>query len=88
MKVILKLSPDLPDLLARHGVGITEFAERSEVSRATVFALLNPAQHPERRRGGMHRTTAWRLAQAYGQVVGVDSEVAYRAIIREEPVEA
>jgi DNA-binding XRE family transcriptional regulator len=81
---VLRIHPDIAGLLARQGASIADFAERAGVARQTIFALLNPAQHPERR-GGMHRTTAWKLARAYAQLTGLSEDAAYAAIIVEAP---
>jgi hypothetical protein len=48
-----------------------------------LHALLNPEQHPNRTRDGMHRTTAWKIARAYAGVTGRPEDEAYGTIIVE-----
>lgn len=80
---VRRINPNIADMLAREGASIAQFAERAEVARSTIFALIHPEQHPERR-GGMYRTTAWKLARAYAGIAGVSEDDAYRAIILED----
>jgi DNA-binding XRE family transcriptional regulator len=81
----LRLAEDFERLIARAGLSKRELARRSGVSYATIKALENPDQHPHRK-GGMHPTTAWKLAQTYAQVAAVDEDTAYARLIVEEPI--
>ena len=81
---IYKINPDAPDHIARAGLTLKAFAERASIAESTLHALLNPEQHPNRTRGGMHRTTAWKIARAYAGAAGVTDEQAYALLIIEE----
>ena len=81
----LRLAENFDMLIARAGLSKLELARRSGVGYATIKALENPAQNP-RRRGGMHPTTAWKLAQTYAQVAAIDEETAFARLIVEEPI--
>lgn len=81
----LRLAEDFDTLVARAGLSKREMARRSGVSYATIKALENPDQHPHRK-GGMHPTTAWKLAQTYAQVAAVDDETAFARLIVKEPI--
>jgi hypothetical protein len=87
-KKVYKLRADAPDLIARAGVTMKKFAAQAGIAPGTLYALLNPAQQPLRTRGGMHRTTAWKIAHTYGKVAELDEDAAYRAMIVEEPIDA
>ncbi|NJM08406.1 hypothetical protein HC891_22870 [Candidatus Gracilibacteria bacterium] len=67
----LQLSPEFPDLIARAGLSQRAFARRAGVSFSTIMGLVHPEIHPGRR-GGMQRRTAWLLAKAYAELVGVE----------------
>jgi hypothetical protein len=86
-KKVYKLRADAPDLIARAGVTMKEFAAQAGIAAGTLHALINPAQQPLRTRGGMHRTTAWKIAHTYARAAGLDADAAYRAMIVEEPVD-
>jgi hypothetical protein len=88
MKKVYKLRADAPDLIARAGLSIKGFAERAGIAAGTFHALINPAQQPARTRGGMHRTTAWKIAHAYAQASGASEDAAYAAMIVEELADA
>lgn len=88
MKKVYKLRADAPDLIARAGLSIKDFAQRAEIAAGTFHALINPAQQQLRTRGGMHRTTAWKIARAYAQATGASEDTAYAAMIVEEAVDA
>lgn len=77
------LRPEFADTIAREGISISEFAKVAGVERGTIYALLNPSQHPNRK-GGMLRMTAWKLAKAYAKVKGISDDDAYVALIAEE----
>jgi hypothetical protein len=81
---IYKIHPDAPDHIARVGLTLKAFAERAGIAESTMHALLNPEQHPHRTRGGMHRTTAWKIARAYASAASVTDEQAYALLIVEQ----
>lgn len=74
------------DTIARVGLTMTGFAEHAGVNRATLYALINPAQHPKRR-GGMLRATAWKLSRAYAVAAGIDEETAFARLLVEEDID-
>jgi len=78
----LQLSARFPDLIAQAGFSQRAFARRAGVSFSTIMGLLHPELHPGRR-GGMQRRTAWLIAQAYGEVTGIEAERAFRLLIVE-----
>jgi transcriptional regulator with XRE-family HTH domain len=78
----LQLSPDFPDLIARAGLSQRAFARRAGVSFSTIMGLVHTEIHPGRR-GGMQRRTAWLLAKAYAELVGVEPEDAFKTLIVE-----
>jgi hypothetical protein len=80
---VYKIHPDAPDLIARAGLTMKGFAERAGIAESTLHALVNPQQHPKRTRGGMHRTTAWKIARAYADITGRPEDEAYGSIIVE-----
>jgi hypothetical protein len=84
MRKIYRLRADAPDRIARAGVTLKAFAESAGVAVGTLHALINPDQQPLRTRGGMHRTTAWKLAKAYAAIANLDEDAAYAALIVEE----
>lgn len=83
MRKRIVLRPDFADTIAKAGLNMTEFAAAANVERTTLYALMNPSIHPERK-GGMQRTTAWKIANAYAGHVGVSPEEAYAALLAEE----
>ena len=82
----IRVKSDFADTIARAGLTMTGFAEHAGVNRATLYALINPAQHPKRR-GGMLRATAWKLAKAYAQAAGIEEEAAFERLLVEEDVD-
>jgi len=83
----IRIAPDFTHRIARVGLSQREFARRSGVALSTIKGLINPAQARERRGGGMHLTTAWKLAKAYAAAAGIDEQTAYDQILIEEVVE-
>ncbi len=83
----LHLTERFPDLIAQARLSQRAFARRSGVSFSTIMGLIHPELHPGRR-GGMQRRTAWMLAQAYGELVHIDADAAFRLLIVERPHES
>ena len=79
----LQLTPRFADMIARTGISQRAFARRAGISFSTIMGLLHPELHPGRR-GGMQRRTAWLIAQTYGELVGIDDEVAFNLLILEQ----
>jgi transcriptional regulator with XRE-family HTH domain len=83
----LHLSEHFPDMIAKAGFSQRAFARKAGVSFSTIMGLVHPELHPGRR-GGMQRRTAWLIARAYADLVGVEPEMAFRLLIverRDEP---
>lgn len=78
----LQLNAQFPDIIAQAGLSQRAFARRAGVSFSTIMGLLHPELHPGRR-GGMQRRTAWLIARAYGELVGIDAAAAFRLLITE-----
>lgn len=78
----VRLQPNFADIIARYGIGMNEMAELARLGRATIYALQNPDTHPHRR-GGMHRTTAWKIANAFAEKTGVAPETAWSMLMVE-----
>src|ERR1044071_7325406 len=81
MKSIM-LHPNFANIIARHNIGMNEIAELSGIGRATIYALQNPDTHP-RRVGGMHRTTAWKIVNAFADKTGIDPDAAWDMLMVE-----
>jgi hypothetical protein len=82
MRRQISLSPTFRDTVARAELSLSALARAAGVAESTIFHLLNPASHPERR-GGMRRDTAWKLANAFARLTGQNPDAAYRALIAE-----
>jgi hypothetical protein len=78
----LHLTAQFPDLIAQAGVSQRAFARRAGISFSTIMGLLHPELHPGRR-GGMQRRTAWLIARAYAELVGLEAATAFRLLIME-----
>jgi hypothetical protein len=78
-------NPIFPDVITRFGLLRDTFACRVNISFSTM-ELVHPDLHPGRR-GGMQRRTAWRIAQAYATIAGIESEDAFHLLIVEHPTE-
>lgn len=83
MRKRIMLRANFADTIAKAGFSITEFAAAAGLERTTIHHLLNPSVHPERK-GGMQRTTAWKIAHAYAARVQIRAEDAYAALLTEE----
>ena len=81
MKHIM-LHPNFANVIARHNIGMNEIADLSEIGRATLYALQNPETHPHRK-GGMHRTTAWKIVNAFSDKTGVPPDDAWGMLMVE-----
>jgi hypothetical protein len=82
----IKLHPDFANVVASHGIGMNEIADAAEIGRTTLYAL----QKPEKRRnrvGGMYRTTAWKLVNAFSQKTGIPPKEAWGMLLIEEEEE-
>jgi len=77
-----RINPDLPALLGQAGYSIRSFCKTYNISDKTIRAALNPKDYPDRI-GGIYPVTAWKIARAYAQAVGLDDAAAYKAIIEE-----
>jgi len=80
---VRRLNPNIARMLADLDLTISAYAKRASVARSTIFALLNPDQHPDRV-GGMHSITASKLSRAYAEAADITPEQAYALIILEE----
>jgi hypothetical protein len=78
----LHLTTQFPDLIAQAGISQRAFARRAGLSFSTIMGLLHPELHPGRR-GGMQRRTAWLIARAYAELVGMEMAAAFRLLIME-----
>lgn len=81
----LKLAPDFAETLAQAEISIAQLTRESKVSETTIYHLRNPSLHPERK-GGMQRTTAWKLANAFARLTQREPQTAYEMLIIEEPL--
>ncbi|NTV65412.1 MAG: hypothetical protein HGA65_18020 [Oscillochloris sp.] len=79
----IRLAPTFTDTIAQAEISLAEFAREATVSESTIFHLINPASHPERK-GGMRRETAWKLANALSRRTKLTPQEAYNALIVEE----
>jgi hypothetical protein len=79
----IRLAPTFTDTIAQAEISLAAFAREAAVSETTIFHLINPASHPERR-GGMRRETAWKLANAFARRKQISPQEAYNTLIVEE----
>ncbi len=77
------LRPDFANTIAKSGLNISEFAALAGLERTTLYVLMNPSLHPDRK-GGMLRTTAWKIAAAYADRTGVSADDAFALLLAEE----
>jgi transcriptional regulator with XRE-family HTH domain len=82
----VRLVDDFPHKIARVGLSQRAFAKRSGVALSTIKGLINPEQARDRRGGGMHLTTAWKIAKAYAAAAGIDEQQAFEQLLVEEPI--
>jgi hypothetical protein len=71
--------------LASVGLGVDDVAQRAAVSRAAIFAWLNPDTQPIRK--GIRLKNAWAVARVYAAAAGIDKEAAFAALFVDEPAE-
>ncbi|WP_129676560.1 hypothetical protein [Candidatus Chloroploca sp. Khr17] len=86
-RLLRKLAPTFRETVAQAELSLTALAREAGVAVSTIQALVNPAQQPGRI-GGMQRTTAWKLANAFARHAQVSPAEAYRLLIVEVPYEA
>jgi len=82
---MLRPTPDFRYKLASVGLGVDDVARQAAVSRAAIFAWLNPDTQPSRK--GIRLKNAWAVARAYAAAAGIDKEVAFTALFVDAPVE-
>lgn len=84
-RIRYRLAGDVNTTVAKAGLSMAHWAELAGVSYSTIKALRNPNLHPNRK-GGMHETTAWKLARAYAKAAHVDEDEAFRRLIVAEEI--
>jgi hypothetical protein len=77
--------PDFRHKLASVGLGVDDVAQQASISRAAIFAWLNPGTQPNRK--GIRLKNAWAVARVYAATAGIDKEVAFTSLFVDEPVE-
>ncbi|MDQ2995854.1 MAG: hypothetical protein M3R61_02185 [Chloroflexota bacterium] len=75
---MLRPAPDFRHKLASVGLGVDDIAQQAAISRAAIFAWLNPGTQPSRT--GIRLKNAWAVARAYAAAAGIDKEVAFTAL--------
>lgn len=71
--------------LASVGLSVDDVAQQAPISRAAIFAWLNPDTQPTRK--GIRLKNAWAVARVYAAVAGVEKEVAFTLLFVDEPIE-
>jgi hypothetical protein len=79
----IRLATDFIDTIAQAEISLAEFAREADVAESTIYHLINPASHPERK-GGMRRETAWKMANALSRRSQFTPQEAYNKLIVEE----
>jgi hypothetical protein len=79
---MLRPSSDFRHKLASVGLGVDDVAQQAAISRAAIFAWLNPGTQPSRK--GIRLKNAWAVARAYAAAAGIDKEVAFSALFVEQ----
>ena len=79
---MLRPSSDFRHKLASVGLGVDDVAQQAAISRAAIFAWLNPGTQPSRT--GIRLKNAWAVARAYAAAAGIDKEVAFSALFVEQ----
>ena len=76
---------DFRHKLASVGLGVDDVAQQATVSRAAIFAWLNPDTQPSRK--GIRLKNAWAVARVYAATAGIDKETAFTALFIDESVD-
>jgi len=82
---MLRPTPDFRHKLASVGLGVDDVAQQATISRAAIFAWLNPGTQP--RRKGIRLKNAWAVARVYAAAADIDKAVAFTALFVDEPVD-
>lgn len=82
---MLRPVPDFRYKLASVGLGVDDVAQQASVSRAAIFAWLNPDTQPNRK--GIRLKNAWAVARVYAVTAGIDKEAAFTSLFVDEPSE-
>jgi len=80
---MLRPAPDFRHKLASVGLSVDDIAQQAFISRAAIFAWLNPDTRPNRK--GIRLKNAWAVARVYAATAGIDKEVAFTALFIDEP---
>jgi hypothetical protein len=80
---MLRPAPDFRHKLASVGLGVDDVAQQTTVSRAAIFAWLNPDTQPSRK--GIRLKNAWAVARVYAETAGIDKEVAFTSLFVDVP---
>jgi hypothetical protein len=84
MQKVYRINPNFPELVGKLGYSLRGFCRQFDVPHNTIYAALNPEDHPDRV-GRVQARTAFRIARAYAQAAQLDEGAAYAATIVEEP---
>lgn len=85
MSKIIRLKSDFDDDLARMGYDMRQFARYAEIPPATLFGALRPEWYGQNRTlGGIRKTTAWKIVNAFSRLTGRDPQEVYTELIVEE----
>ena len=76
---------DFRHKLASVGLGVDDVAQQAAVSRAAIFAWLNPDTQPYRK--GIRLKNAWAVARVYAAAAGIDKEAAFTSLFIDEPAQ-
>ena len=79
---MVRPTPNFLHTLASVGLGVDDVAQQAAISRAAIFAWLNPGTQP--RRKGIRLKNAWAVARVYAAAAGIDKEVAFTALFVDE----
>lgn len=82
---MLRPAPDFRHKLASVGLGVDDVAQQASISRAAIFAWLNPDTQPSRK--GIRLKNAWAVARVYAATAGIEKEEAFTSLFIDEPAE-
>ena len=82
---MLRPTPDFRHKLASVGLGVDDVAQQATISRAAIFAWLNPGTQPSRK--GIRLKNAWAVARVYAEAAGIDNEAAFTSLFVDDPVD-